>query len=175
LTRLYGSSPYVLTETGRAQLTGFGVAYRTAGDGEPMQGDAPERLVDIAALERATKRHMDLQDRLADELRRRGLEPRSPGPWQPQFDLAFESGGARYVVEVKTGAPATAQQVRLGVGQLLEYCHLLDGANSPEVRPVLLLEGSPPEPWRDLCGSLGIHLIRGDQLDHSINGLLGPT
>jgi hypothetical protein len=133
--------------------------------------DAPHQ-VDLSALDAATARHMSLQDALADQLRERGIEPRSPGSWQPRFDLAFEHEGRGYVTEVKSGAPVSAQQVRLGVGQILEYSHLMqDGEH--RVRPVLLLEGEPPHPWTVLLdGNLGITVIRGDAISASLDRLL---
>ena len=117
---------------------------------------------------------MNLQDRLADALRRRGVEPRSPGSWQPQFDVAFEHAGERFVVEVKSGHPVSAQQVRLGAGQLLEYRHLLrnTATASQEVHAVLLVEAEPPHPWAALVGGLGIRLLRADQLEESLSALL---
>lgn len=168
LERLHGL--YSLTAT--APAAGFGVAYRRAGDDDPAEVELLAHLADLAELDRATKRHMDLQDRLADALRRRGVEPRSPGGRQPQFDLAFEHTGECFVVEVKSGDPVSAQQVRLGVGQLLEYRHLLRDTVSQQVRAVLLVEAEPPHPWGALAAALGIQVLRADQLKESLPALL---
>jgi hypothetical protein len=111
---------------------------------------------------------------LADALRRRGVEVRSPGSWQPQFDLAFEHAGKCFVVEVKSGDPVSTQQVRLGVGQLLEYRHLLRDTDTvlQEMHTVLLVEAEPPHPWGALAVALGIQLLRADQFEESLPALL---
>ncbi len=168
LQRLQGV--YSLIATGTA--AGFGVAYRRAGADDPAEVELSAHLADLAELGRATKRHMDLQDRLADALRRHGVEPRSPGSWQPQFDLAFEHVGKCFVVEVKSGDPVSAQQVRLGVGRLLEYRHLLSDTVSQEVHAVLLVEAEPPHPWGALAVALGIQFLRVDQLEELLSALL---
>ncbi len=170
LQRLHGL--YSLTAT--APVAGFGVAYRRAGRDDSADEEMPPDLADLAELDRATKRHMNLQDRLADALRRRGVEPRSPGGWQPQFDVAFEHADTRFVVEVKSGDPVSGQQVRLGAGQLLEYRHLLRTTDtaSQQVHAVLLVEAEPPHPWAALATALGIRLLRADQLEESLSALL---
>jgi hypothetical protein len=169
LVRHHGSSPYVLIKSKDVQ---FGVAYRRAGDRESAAVDDHTHPVDIAALEKATRRHMQLQDLLAETLLRRGIEPRSPGSWEPQFDLVFEHAGVAYIVEAKTGNPVVFQQVRIGVGQVLEYCHRARGTTAADVRPVLILEAEPPDPWRDLSENLGIAILRADDLQRSLAVLL---
>jgi hypothetical protein len=171
LRQLHGI--YALTAPSSAG--GFGTAYRRAGDKEPAQDELSAHLADLAELERATKRHMDLQDLLADQLRAQGVEPRSPGTWQPQFDLAFEHGDEYFVVEVKTTDPVSSQQVRLGAGQVLEYCHLLRDTVDCDVRPVLLVEAELPSPWETLIDELGIRIIRADCLSESLSALLLPA
>lgn len=162
----------VYSLTNVAPAAGFGVPYRLTGDGvSPGDKELPAQLVDLSELDRATKRHMDLQDCLADALRKRKITPLSPGSWQPQFDLAFEQEGKRYVAEVKSGDPVSAQQVRLGVGQLLEYRHLLGDADSQDVCAVLLVESAPPIPWAVLAGSAGIQILRADQIEKSLTAL----
>jgi hypothetical protein len=162
---------YSLTAKGVG--TRFGVTYRRAAEERlPEEDELPAHLVDLAELDRATKRHMDLQDRLADALSGRGIEPRSPAVWQPRFDLAFEYGGKQFVVEVKSGNPVGAQQARLGAGQVLEYRHLLDQAGSAEVEPVLLFEVAPQDPWIALAEEVGLRVLRADCLEESLSALL---
>lgn len=155
-----------------ASASGFGVAYRPAGSNPPDAEELPEHLVDLANLDRATKRHMDLQDRLATTLRDLGIEPLSPGGWQPQFDVAFEHAGKRFVVEVKSGDPVSAQQLRLGTGQLLEYSYLLRSENPDDVQAVLLIESEPPDPWRSVAGAVGIEMLQANELDESLSAML---
>ncbi len=167
LERSYGSSPFRFREADQA-----GVTYRRAGDRSPTTHDEHVAAIDIAELERATQRHMDLQDRFADELQRRGLEPRSPGPGEPQFDLVFAHQRTIHVVEVKTGVPPSPPQVRIGVGQLLEYNALLGDMYSAPVRPMLLVEDEPPAPWPSLAARLGIQIVRADRLVESLDAFL---
>lgn len=174
LTQPFGSSPYELTEAGRAHLGAFGLPYRVGAHQAGADDDIPERLVDIANLERSTRRHMELQDRVAQALRARGIDARGPGASDPQFDLGFVHGGDRYVVEVKTGNPASAQQARLGVGQVLEYRHVLLANGAQAVKPVLCVETVLPEPWLDLTESLNVRVICTDDLDATRCSARGP-
>ena len=167
LERLHGV--YVVRDS--APDGGFGVPYHRAAANELAAAELPTHQVDLTELDRATKRHMDLQDRLADMLRGLGVEPRSPASWQPQFDLAFEYAGKRFVIEIKSGDPVSAQQVRLGVGQVLEYGHLLRDIDSQDVRAVLLIEAEPPHPWRALGAAIGIQFLQADQLENSLSSL----
>lgn len=179
LTRRLGRRPgglYFVNE-GVDTSAPFGASYRRASSTTATVPDRAPHEVDLSNLDAATARHMRLQDDLADQLLERGIEPRSPGPFQPQFDLAFEHSGHHFVVEVKTGDPVSPQQVRLGVGQILEYCHSLRTSGASP-RPVLLLENEPPSPWPGLLhDELGIDVIRGDRIASSLDrllALLGP-
>jgi hypothetical protein len=150
----------------------FGAAYRPAVNEEPSEEELPPHVVDLAELDRATKRHMRLQDQLAEALRRRGIEPLSAATSEPKFDLAFEFGSNRYVVEVKGGNPPGSQQVRLGVGQVVEYRHLLAQGQPVDVRPVVLLETGPSYPWPSLAKEIGLRFLVADRLEESMTALL---
>jgi hypothetical protein len=93
---------------------------------------------------------------------------------QPVFDLAFEHNSARYVVEVKSGEPASSQQVRYGVGQVLEYTHLLNqqAAAAMPVMSVILIETAPPAPWAELAEQLGIRFLVIADLQAGLDALL---
>lgn len=172
LSQTFGSSPYELTDAGRAHLGDFGVPYRSGSHQGAADDDVPERLVDIANLERSTRRHMELQDRVANALRARGISARGPVASGPQFDLGFVHDGTHYVVEVKTGAPANAQQARLGVGQVLEYRHVLRAGGVDAVGSVLCVETQLPDPWPELAKSLNVSVIRADDLDGTLDTVL---
>lgn len=172
LIRTFGSSPYEFTEAGKKYIRDFGVPYRRGADQAGAEDDIPERLVDIANLERSTKRHMELQDRVAAVLQSRGIAARGPAASEPKFDLGFVHDATHYVVEVKTGNPASAQQARLGVGQVLEYRHILLVQGLDAVKPVLCVETKLPEPWPELAASLSVEVIRTDDLEGSLDALL---
>ena len=172
VTRSRGSSPFALAPNIELPL---GSPYRLSRDREAEIDEEYKHLVDIAALEKATVRHMVLQDRLADELRRHGVEPRSPNSLEPPYDLAFEHDGTIFVVEAKTGRPATSPQVRIGAGQVLEYRHRIATGRRIDVAdvcPVLLLETPPPEPWDTLSGELGIAVVSADDLAGSLSRVI---
>ena len=105
------------------------------------------------------------------------MQPRSPTGSQPVFDLAFEYDGARFVVEVKSGDPASSQQARYGVGQVLEYAYLLNhqvattDAAIPVI-PVILIESAPPAPWNELTQQLGIRVLIVTDLESGLDALL---
>ncbi len=169
--RDYSSGPYRIVGDYALVGSGFGSTYRPASGHEATQPDDAVLKIDLAALEAATERHMKLQDDLAEALEARGIDPRSPSGSQPFFDLAFEHDGLRYVVEVKSGNPASQQQVRYGVGQVLEYAHLLSSADA-SVIPVILIESVPPMPWVDLAGQLGVRVLVAAELDSALDTLL---
>lgn len=163
LTRRHGSSPYALVDADR-----LGTSYRPAGRNGPATDDPRVHQLDMDALDRATRRHMEIQDAVAEALLAHGLAPRSPAAGEPQYDLAARGDDVTYLIEVKTGAPPTPQQARLGCGQVLEYAHRLGGA----VRPVLCFEAPPPAPWPEISAALGISLLDASALDASVAALL---
>lgn len=173
LARDYGSSPYRLTSEGRDYLNRFGTSYRRAAR-QPWVADedVPARLADLANLERATFRHMELQDRVADALAVRGMVALSPAALGPQYDLGFVLGKTHFVVEVKTGDPVSPSQMRLGVGQVLEYQYRLGAQGISDVRAVLCVESQPPEPWPELADALGVHVLRSDDLEDTLDTLV---
>jgi len=67
------------------------------------------------------------------------------------------------VVEVKSLTNANeAGQIRPGLGQILDYRHLLERAGET-VRAVLAVEKEPTNPrWTDLCARHGAELVWPD-------------
>lgn len=169
--RDYSSGPYRIVGDDLPVGSAFGATYRPASGHRATQPDDAVLKIDLAKLEAATEQHMKLQDDLAEALVSRGIEPRSPSGSEPFFDLAFEHAGLRYVVEVKSSDPATQQQVRYGIGQVLEYAHLLSSLDAPVI-PVILIESVPPVPWVDLAGQLGVRVLVAAELDSALDGLL---
>ena len=92
---------------------------------------------------------------------RTGREPRSPGVGEPNFDLAWTEAGTATVVvaEVKSLTDANEEkQLRLGLGQVLRYRHLLRGSH-PSVTAVLVIEREPVDvSWAELCRDLDVAL-----------------
>lgn len=118
--------------------------------------------LDLSGLDRGTSAHEATISLLVEHLAptpAMGLTwPRVDAAWRPPDETAV-----LFIAEVKslTGARQD-QQVRLGIGQLLDYAHALR-EHTPTgvsvVRPVLVLEREPEEMrWLGLAESLGILL-----------------
>lgn len=125
----------------------------------------PHRLTtDLAALDRGTRAHEQTLRRLAQRLTTEGLEPKLPPRRAPQFDLGWRSGRAFYIAEVKslTGTNP-AQQIRLGLGRVLDYATQLRHLRA---RPVLALESRPTDQrWQQLADATSVLLLWGPDFD----------
>lgn len=117
--------------------------------------------VDLSKLDAGMKAHqrtlMALVKHFGD------VQVRAPGSGAPLFDAGWEKQGTFFVAEVKslTGTNQ-AQQIRLGLGQVLDYHHQL-GAKT-NMKPVLVLERAPDDDrWLQLCRRHGVTLTWGPQ------------
>jgi hypothetical protein len=107
--------------------------------------------------------HAELQNLLADHIAATGRAVFSPTPDDPQYDLAWEIGDVIVVVEVKSLGSLT-EQMRLGVGQVIEYRYNMAGLHSRPVRAVLFVEHDPGADWVALCDSEGIVVAWPDRM-----------
>ncbi|WFE28354.1 hypothetical protein O7623_03835 [Solwaraspora sp. WMMD791] len=83
-------------------------------------------------------------------------------------DLAWQDAdGRQYIAEVKSLVGASPEdQLRLGLGQVLEYRHRL-ALLGRVVTPILLTSAPVDEVWRDICRDNGVTLlVDGDPLPH---------
>ena len=131
-----------------------GLDYRTAKAAETIEPESPWTR-DPALIDRALAAHAGTQNALANYLKSIGLEPLSPAPEEPDFDLAWVAGGMTFVAEVKSlSATNEEKQLRLGLGQLLRYQHAL----AADVG-VLAVERQPSDDsWMGLLDQLGIRM-----------------
>lgn len=131
----------------------------------PVSADNPVTAVPtIVNLAAATNAHMKFQNDLAKQALAAGLSPlRSTRP-DVMFDLGWLGGDGRLViVEVKTLTGTNArQQLRLGLGQVLDYTSRLG-----DVTAVLAVDVLPPENehWTALCQSHAVSLVWPDTID----------
>ncbi len=137
----------------------LGAAYRSAaedfcvGEFDPMQ-------VDSSVVERSNRGHAKTQNELAAVLRALGMEPRSPAPAEPSFDVGWQNQERFFVAEVKSISNANEEkQLRMGLGQVLVYKHRLEALHGREVCPVLALERQPPADWLELCARLNVAVV----------------
>lgn len=121
--------------------------------------------VDPDLVDRGTTAHMDVQDELAEVVRSAGLKPLSPASHDPQFDVAWKMGNSAFVAEVKSLTEENEErQLRLGLGQVLSYAHLLGWPEVKTVQPVLAVERRPTEKyWEALCAEHGVLLTWPDE------------
>jgi hypothetical protein len=158
--------------TGRRTL---GTEYREA---NPKARTARRQpfSVDPDLVDRALQAHAQTQEALAAALRAAGKVPRSPVPGEPVFDLAWEDDGTVCVAEVKSlSGTNDEKQLRLALGQVLRYAHLLRAKGRP-VRCFIATESRPAdESWSELCSGLGITLLWPDVFTSVIGGDGGTT
>jgi hypothetical protein len=111
--------------------------------------------VDPDLVGRGNRAHKQTRNALAAHLQSLGVRPLDPDSCDPPFDLAWLMGGVLYVAEVKSLTRENEEhQLRLGLGQVLRYCHLLRD-RAEDVIPVLVPESEPRDPeWKKLCAAL---------------------
>lgn len=151
--RIASSSPRSVS-----QLATQRPEFRVRNAAVVVAGAARGQRVDPDRTGRGVRAHRDLENWLATRVRAAGLDPVDARPVDPQFDLAWQDGHGLTVVEVKSLTAANEMaQMRLGLGQLLEYRHLL-GTSQP-VRAVLFVERKPSAThWGDVCSKQGVSL-----------------
>lgn len=154
-----GESLTVVSPTHQGVLP-VGVAYRKP----PADQAVAERdpfAVDPSIVERGIRGHVATQNQLAATVASAGMLPRSPSPIEPNFDLAWSDASTIWVAEVKSlTAKNEEKQLRLGLGQVLRYAHLLARLHSVTVCPVLVAERQPTsDDWTELCRRHNVLLL----------------
>jgi hypothetical protein len=144
--------------------TNVGQDYVEADVGAAISGVAPF-AVDPSVVDRGRRGHARTQNLVAEQARLAGLRPIKASPDDPQFDVAWESAGHLYVREVKSLTKANEeQQLRLGLGQVLRYRHLLE-QRGRTVTAVLAGERRPTDPsWDEVCQRYDVVLVWPDVL-----------
>ncbi|NJC86202.1 hypothetical protein [Planosporangium mesophilum] len=141
-----------------AEPTGFDRPYR----GKPAEGDYPEvQPTSPAARERANAEHDALCRQLIAHLSKRGIE--AGELTSPPVDVAWRGANNRQVIaEIKSCFDGNdTDQLRLGLGQLLEYRQRLAGAGVTADAILLVTRVKDPF-WYEICRSVDIRLLAGD-------------
>lgn len=138
----------------------LGTAYRRPAEEVETPRDRDPHSVDPNLVDRALRGHRRTQNLLHDILVEAGFQPRSPGPGEPEFDIAWQDGDLICVAEVKSmSATNQEKQLRLAIGQVLRYSYLLS-AGHRSVRSFIAVEREPRDPsWLALTAELGITLM----------------
>lgn len=130
----------------------------------PARDDAtPQPVPTTVDLLAATNAHNHFQNTLAERALGHGLIPLRSVRSDAQVDLAWHDGNNLVIIEVKSLTIGNAaQQLRLGLGQVLDYQARLGG-----VTPVLAVDSRPPHSphWDSLCTAHGVTLVWPEVLD----------
>ena len=143
---------------GRDQPLPLGTEYRPANEDTSVAQMDPF-CVDPTLVERGLRSHAETQNALASFLEQNGVDPRSPAPDEPNFDLAWRRHDGSYcVAEVKSLTVANEEkQLRIALGQLLRYRHPLRARG--RVGAILAVERQPSDvSWVNLCQEVDILL-----------------
>jgi hypothetical protein len=117
--------------------------------------------VDPDAIDRGLVGHAETQSLLEKLAAAEGCDTKSPGIYDPNFDLAWRlPDGSVVVVEVKSLTDFNERgQIRLGLGQVLDYAHQLRELE-PNVSAVLAVEKEPlSDRWVHVCADNGVTLV----------------
>lgn len=111
-------------------------------------------------VDRGLRGHNVTQEKLAELVRAEGLTPGSSVDERCDYDLAWERAGIIYVAEVKSLTDQNERlQLRLGLGQVLEYAHRLR-AEGWTVQAALAVEREPSDvTWVQVCEDQGVRLV----------------
>jgi len=144
--------------------TDVGVAWRqpakSAGNGISKTIE-----VDLTARDRATRRHHLLVRRLGRVLEKSGLHPLDPVTKDCWYDLAWERSKSVWVAEAKTLSNLNeVQQIRLGIGQLLDYRTRLRLRHPTKtIRMILVVSRRPvSDHLIDVCDEVQVEVVWPD-------------
>jgi len=152
---------FYLRSAGRSpRSTPIGGAYRVANQ-NPASSQAEPFSPDPNLVDRGRAGHAKTQNALAALLEESGITPWSPAPGDPDFDLAWRRGRIVYVAEIKSLTTTNeGKQLRLALGQVLDYQDLLMAAGHRDVRAVIAVERQPLDArWVTLCQRHGVTLV----------------
>jgi hypothetical protein len=115
--------------------------------------------VDWDQVDTATAAHEQTIRALIAHLNREDIDVLGPWRGAPRFDAGWTRGRRVYIAEVKSLRGAREeQQIRLGLGQLLDYIHCISG-RAGSIVPVLVLERQPADDhWAGLCAAHSVQL-----------------
>lgn len=150
----------------------LGAPYRSASGGI-AQREAQVLKQDLSALDAATRLHADTQNEAAEVVRAHGLKPLSPESGQPLFDLAWNGGSGLVLAEIKGIADSNRrQQIRLALGQVLDYRYTLSGQVTQTVHAAIVLSHPPHPDERAFCRSAGVTLTSLETMSADLSAYL---
>ena len=121
----------------------------TEHDGTPLARD-------LTQLDRGTAAHEATLTALVAHLAGKGVPVQAPARNAPFFDVGWAVDEVIYIAEIKSlSGTSQDQQIRLGMGQVLDYAHQLErNLKAGVLQPVLVLERRPNDDrWQELFAS----------------------
>lgn len=125
----------------------------------PKKTNHAKFLADLDGLDRGSRAHAQTLQKLQRFLASRGIPLLRPATGGPLFDAGWRARGAKWVAEVKSVSDGPeAQQLRLGLGQVLDYRGRLS-THGVEVKAALVTSRQPSDPtWSRICAEAGVML-----------------
>ncbi|MFH9466163.1 hypothetical protein ACH4LT_02520 [Streptomyces clavifer] len=158
-----GSSPVLVPPQAHYDVLGAPLRTRQVG-----RHDREELAVDLSSLDKATAAHEPTVSVLIAHLASREIKVHTYARNSPKFDAGWVVGTELFIAEVK-GLTGTSQdqQIRLGIGQVLDYAHQLRHRGSGHsIRSVLVLEKKPADGrWASFAQAVGIRLPWGPRFE----------
>jgi hypothetical protein len=163
------------TDQAEIRTTPIGRNFREDDEDAVPRAAAPG-VSDPDLVGRGNRAHKHTRNALGAYLKSLGIQPLDPVPSDPPFDLAWWKGDILYVTEVKSLTKENEErQLRLGLGQLLQYSHLLR-KRTEHVVPVLVPELKPRDPeWGQLCKALNVKLVFPPDFEGLIDETTDPS
>jgi hypothetical protein len=156
-----GTRPLDELPAAESRVGPLGTTYRR--EGEKAQAERSDVYrVDPDAIDRGTQAHATTQDLLADHVVSRGLTPKSWNGQEAHYDLAWEAGDTIFIAEVKSLTDQNEErQLRLALGQILRYAHLLSRIKGRPIQKVIVVERQPTRSseWVELCSTCDVKLV----------------
>ncbi|MFG3644143.1 hypothetical protein ACGF3C_28125 [Micromonospora sp. NPDC047762] len=143
---------------------GFDREY--AGSAAPVDLPA-QRSFDADAYRAGVNEHDRLCRALIDHLSAEGIRA-GAGLHDVLVDLAWRDADGRQFMSVVGGNEV--EQLRLGLGQVLEYRHRL-ATRGVEATPVLVVSRCSDQAWFDICAENQVVLVQGEGLADWTTGL----
>jgi hypothetical protein len=159
----HGNWPVLVPSQARYGVLGAPLRTRQVG-----RHDSQELAMDLSGLDKGTAAHESTISALIKYLAQRDIAVHTFARNSPQFDAGWVVEDEVFIAEVKslTGT-SQDQQIRLGIGQVLDYAHQLQRPGSGHsIRPTLVLEKRPADGrWASLAQAVGIRLAWGPEFE----------
>jgi hypothetical protein len=158
-----------------ARVHRVGQEYRERDAEVQVRFPAASNPVDPDAYGKGLRSHIRTEQALARLAMERGLRPLTPTIEDPPFDVAWEMpDGSIVLVEVKsTNASNETKQLRLGLGQILDYADSLQRRGYIVHKAICTTTPLHDRRWIDITSSAGVHLFDPSQ-SSELPGLLLP-